>query len=86
MTWQIHEAQQRLSHVVQRALDEGPQIVTRRGEPVAVIISMDTYRRLNGGGLDFKEFLLSGPDLSLLDLGRPRDLPRDIDLSLSRGW
>jgi hypothetical protein len=30
--------------------------------------------------LDFKEFLLSGPDLRLLDLERSRELPRDIEL------
>jgi hypothetical protein len=27
---------------------------------------------------DFKEFLLSSQDLSVLDLERPKELPRDI--------
>ena len=27
-----------------------------------------------------KEFLLSGPDLSVLDLERPKEMPRNVDL------
>ncbi|MBB5077688.1 type II toxin-antitoxin system Phd/YefM family antitoxin [Nonomuraea sp. NPDC050547] len=79
-SWQLQEAKQRFSEVVRRAHDEGPQIVTRHGEDVAVIIDMAEYRRLKGGEPDFKEFLMSGPDLSDLDLTRSRDLPREVDL------
>ena len=57
--WQLQEAKQRFSEVVRRAHDEGPQIVTRHGQDVAVIIDMDEYRRLKGTEPDFKEFLLS---------------------------
>lgn len=80
MSWQIQEAKQHFSAVVRRAEQEGPQIVTRHGEEVVVILSAEEYRRLTVPQPDFKEFLLSGPDFSLLDLERPRDLPRDIDL------
>lgn len=79
-TWQLQEAKQRFSEVVRRAHDEGPQIVTRHGEDVAVILDMAEYRRIKGQEPDFKEFLLSAPDLSELDLARSRDLPREIDL------
>ncbi|MEV0200471.1 type II toxin-antitoxin system Phd/YefM family antitoxin [Nonomuraea sp. NPDC050691] len=78
--WQLQEAKQRFSEVVRRAHDEGPQIVTRHGEDVAVIIDMAEYRRLKGDEPDFKEFLLSAPDLSELDLTRSKELPREIDL------
>ncbi|MBN6052307.1 type II toxin-antitoxin system Phd/YefM family antitoxin [Nonomuraea sp. RK-328] len=78
--WQLQEAKQRFSEVVRRAHDEGPQIVTRHGEDVAVIIDMAEYRRLKGDEPDFKEFLLSAPDLSELDLTRSKDLPREVDL------
>ncbi len=80
MPWQLQEAKQRFSHVVQRALDEGPQIVTRHGEAVVVVISAEEYRRLTGAKPDFAEFLLSEPDLSCLDLERQHDMPRDVDL------
>ena len=70
--WQLQEAKQRFSEVVRRAHDEGPQIVTRHGQDVAVILDMEEYRQLKGKQPDFKEFLLSGPDLSALDLTRDK--------------
>jgi hypothetical protein len=45
-----------------------------------VVISANEFRRLTGNKPDFKDFLLSGPDLSALDLERVRDLPRDVEL------
>ncbi|MFI7439538.1 type II toxin-antitoxin system Phd/YefM family antitoxin [Nonomuraea indica] len=83
-TWQLQEAKQRFSEVVRRAHDEGPQIVTRHGEDVAVVLDMAEYRQLKGKDPDFKDFLLSGPDLSELDLVRSKGLPREIDLG--DGW
>jgi prevent-host-death family protein len=81
-SWQLQEAKQRFSEVVRKAHDEGPQIITRHGDEVAVILDMAEYRRLKGGEPDFKEFLMSGPDLSTLDLTRSRDLPREIDFGV----
>ncbi|MFI6395755.1 type II toxin-antitoxin system Phd/YefM family antitoxin [Nonomuraea sp. NPDC050540] len=82
-SWQLQEAKQRFSEVVRRAHDEGPQIVTRHGEDVAVIIDMAEYRRLKGQEPDFKKFLLEAPDWDDdLDFPRQRDLPREVDL----GW
>ena len=81
MSWQVQEAKQRFSELVQRALDEGPQFVTRRGKDAVVIVAADEYRRLAGGQPDFKAFLLSAPNLSEVDLDTPkRDLPREIEL------
>jgi prevent-host-death family protein len=80
MTWQVQEAKQRFSELLRRVEDEGPQIVTRRGEEVAVVMTADAYRKLTGDKPDFKTFLLSGPDLSELDLRRNADLPRAVEL------
>ena len=80
MPWQLQEAKQKLSQLVQRALDEGPQVVTRHGEAVVVVVSADEYRRLTGGRPDIRDFLLSAPDLSALELERAADLPREVDL------
>jgi antitoxin Phd len=79
-TWQLQEAKQKFSELVQTALNEGPQAVTRRGEKVVVVISSAEYERLKGNRMDFKEYLMSAPDLSILDeLERPKDPPREID-------
>jgi antitoxin Phd len=81
MKWQVQEAKQRFSELVQKAIDEGPQVVTRRGEEAVVVLGIDEYRRLTGRVPDFKEFLLSGPDITELQLDRnERDFPRDVEL------
>ncbi|MDP9454662.1 MAG: prevent-host-death protein [Actinobacteria bacterium] len=84
MSWQLQEAKQRFSELVRRAEREGPQVVTRHGEEVVVVVPAEEYRRMKereeGKEMDFKEFLMSGPDLSVLDLERPRELPRDVEL------
>lgn len=81
MSWQLQEAKQKFSELVRKAQDEGPQTVTRNGEEVVVIIPAEEYRRLTGDKQSFKEFLMSAPDLSVLDLQRTTDFPREIDLS-----
>lgn len=80
MAWQVQEAKQKFSALVQRAIDDGPQVVTRRGEEVVVVLSAREYRRLRGGVPDFKEFLLSGPDLSELEIGRDSMPTRRVEL------
>jgi prevent-host-death family protein len=79
MTWQLQTAKQKFSELVERALADGPQIVTRRGREVAVVLSMDEYRRLRDGEPDFKRFLLDGPGLDGLELERSREPARKID-------
>ena len=80
MRWQLQEAKQKLSEVIEKALQEGPQVVTRRGEEVVVILSMKEFQRLREPRPDFKAFLLGGPDLGTLPLERSRELPREPDL------
>jgi prevent-host-death family protein len=82
MNWQVQEAKQRFSELVRRTLEEGPQVVTRHGEEVVVVVAADEYRRSQPPARDFKEFLLSGPDLSQLDLTREPDYPREIDFGI----
>ncbi|CAN5750047.1 hypothetical protein BH24ACT22_BH24ACT22_10040 [soil metagenome] len=81
MPWQLQEAKQKFSELVRRTVEDGPQTVTRHGEEVVVIIPAEEYRKLIGDKPDFKEFLMNGPDLSVLDLERPREFPREVDLS-----
>jgi prevent-host-death family protein len=80
VSWQSQEAKQKFSELVRRALEDGPQVVTRRGEEVVVVVPAEEFRRLTGDKPDFKEFLMSAPDLSVLDLERQKELPRDIEL------
>lgn len=47
MDWQLADAKNRLSEVVNRALTEGPQRIERRGDRV-VVLSEAEYDRLTG--------------------------------------
>lgn len=44
--WQLQEAKNKFSKVVQEAVDSGPQVITRRGTEVAIILSMAEHRQL----------------------------------------
>jgi prevent-host-death family protein len=79
MTWKLAEAKNRLTEVVNRALTEGPQTITRRNDAV-VVISAKKYEELTGKRPSFKEFLLQGPSFEGLDLTRDRSPMRDVDL------
>lgn len=78
MTWNLAEAKNRLSEVVNLALREGPQTITRRNDAV-VLISAERYAELTGPRQSFKDFLLSGPSLEGLDLDRDRSPMRDVE-------
>lgn len=80
MRWQMQTAKQKLSEVVDAALRDGPQFITRHGKDVAVVVSIDEYRKLHGKD-DFKEYLLSGPPyFDDLPLERSQEVSRTIDL------
>ena len=60
-TWQLQEAKQRFSEVVRAAEAGEPQIITRHGQDVAVIIEYEGYRELTREPRDLKKFLESSP-------------------------
>jgi prevent-host-death family protein len=62
MAWQLQEAKAKFSQLVQKALDEGPQTVTRHGKEVAVLLSADDYKKLQARRPGLLEVLMSGPE------------------------
>jgi len=54
-----------------RAADEGPVIITDRGEPAYVLLSHDAYRRLAGGGPTIRT-LLEQPGAEEIEFDPPR--------------
>jgi len=77
-TWKLQDAKARFSEVVDRALRDGPQIVTRHGENAVVVVAYRDFVESEPAE-DFKTFLLAVPKLEL-DLDRPRHLPRKLKL------
>lgn len=69
--WQLQDAKNRFSEVVEKAVQGGPQIVTRRGVETAVVISMEEYKRLTRPRTDLVEFFRRFPLAGIaLDLER----------------
>lgn len=77
MSWQLAEAKNKLSEVMNQALEQGPQRIRRRDETV-VMVSEAEYDRLTGERSSLKDFLLSGPDLSELDPTRDPAAMREV--------
>ncbi len=44
--WQLQTAKNKFSEVVEQAIQHGPQVITRRGNEVAVVLSYADYRKL----------------------------------------
>ena len=79
--WKLQDAKNCLSEVIEKAATEGPQTVTKRGEPTAVIVSFSDYQKLTKPALSLVEFLAESPLKGVtLDLERNKDMPRDVEL------
>jgi len=77
--WQVQDAKQRFSELIRTARTDGPQVVTRHGEEIAVVIDIADYRHLTGETAEFKDYLQSGPDFGDLSLVRSGERPQIID-------
>jgi prevent-host-death family protein len=45
-TWALQDAKNRFSEVVDRAMEDGPQLVTRHGREAVVVVSAAEYRKM----------------------------------------
>lgn len=79
MDWNLADAKNRFSEVVNLALTVGPQRVRRRKDTVVVIAAED-FERLVGQRPSFKEYLAQGESFEGLILERDRSPGRDVSL------
>ncbi len=80
MPWQVQEAKQRLSELL-RAAEAEPQVITRHGEDVAVVVDIARWRRLTGVEVELADYLRHGPTVDDLDLRRADDGPREAEVA-----
>ena len=77
--WQLQDAKARFSRVVDLAMSDGPQIITRRGKDAVIIIDAQDYARRKKPRQSLVEFLRASPLGGIdLQLDRSKDTPRDI--------
>jgi prevent-host-death family protein len=87
--WQLQEAKQRFSEVIRAVERDGPQVITRHGEDVAVIIDIAEWHKLTTPAADLKDLLLGSPpfeddSIAILDeieAERKQDFGRSIDIA-----
>jgi prevent-host-death family protein len=79
--WQLQDAKNRFSELVETALRTGPQVVTRRGADAVVVVPFDTYRELTRPKGSLLAFFASSPLRGAgLDLTRDADTGRSVRL------
>jgi prevent-host-death family protein len=89
--WNIVETKAKLSEVLKRANIE-PQIIENRGEPIAVILSMEEFNRLsqiageNKKSATMKDFLRLSKNLSkkIQEEGTELNLPNRNDRKMPK--
>jgi antitoxin Phd len=62
-SWPVQDAKSRFSELLDTCLNEGPQVVTRRGAETAVLVPMAEWKRLNNNARpSLKALLLTDDD------------------------
>jgi prevent-host-death family protein len=80
-TWSVAEAKARLSELLDRAINDGPQAITRRGRQVAIVVSADEWHQKSSRSGSLAEFFATSPLRdSGLEIDRPSAPERDAAL------
>ncbi len=81
MSHNVKEAKNNLSNLIRLAEKGQPQVIRRHERDVAVVVSIDDWKKMGGKQESLLEFFQrSGLDAILPYLDdRPNDLPREID-------
>jgi prevent-host-death family protein len=78
-TWQIKDARANFSALVDKAISDGPQIVTRNGKNAVVVVSIEEWTRRERRDGDLAEFFANSPlREDGLEIERQRDYPSEI--------
>ncbi len=79
MSHNVKEAKNNLSSLIRLAEKGEPQIIRRNEKEVAVVVSIEDWKRLNGKKTSLVELLRSSPLVGEeLDLTRQEDYPREF--------
>ena len=77
--WQLQEAKNKLSQVIDEAITRGPQIITRRGVETAIVLSYAEYRRVLARHEKLADFFRESPLVGIdLDLTRDASAARQV--------
>ncbi len=80
-SWTVAEAKAKFSEIIQRAMSEGPQTITRKGRTAAVVVGAEEWQRKTQRVGNLAEFFATSPLRgSSLKVRRLKNRPRKINL------
>jgi prevent-host-death family protein len=79
--WTVAKAKAHLSQVIDQALSNGPQAITRNGRSAVVVVSVEEWERKTKRKGNLADFFAESPlRNSGLVIKRDPEKPREIDL------
>ena len=79
--WTVAEAKAKFSEIIERALSDGPQTITRNGRTTAVVVGAEEWQRKTKRVGNLAEFFAESPlRESGLKIRRLNERPRKINL------
>jgi prevent-host-death family protein len=76
--WQLQEAKNKFNKVVDNAIHDGPHLITKHGTEVAVVLSVEEYRKLTVSRKKLSDFFQESPlPGTELDLARDKSAIRN---------
>ena len=79
--WTVAEAKAKFSEIIERAVSEGPQTITRNGRTTAVVVGAEEWQRKTKRVGNLAEFFAASPLRgSGLKVRRLKERSRKIDL------
>ncbi|MCU7939607.1 MAG: type II toxin-antitoxin system Phd/YefM family antitoxin [gamma proteobacterium symbiont of Bathyaustriella thionipta] len=80
-TWQLQDAKSKFSQLVESAMADEPQIVTKHGHNAVVVLSYKEYEAMTKPKISLVNFFRDSPLAGVeLDISRNNDFPREIEL------
>ncbi len=79
--WQLQEAKNKFSKLVEKAQQEGPQFVTKHGKESVVVLSVEAYKKIIKPKSNLFQFIQTSPlSKKLISIERDKSPGRDIEL------
>ncbi len=79
--WQLQEAKNKFSSLVNQAQKIGPQIVTKHGQVAVIVISAEEYNKLTKPKKNIVQFFQGSPLAQAeISFERSKEKPREIIL------
>ena len=79
--WQLQDAKNKFSNLVNSARENGPQIVTKHGREAVVVLTFEDYQKLAKPKTDLVMFFQNSPLAKTgMKISRNKDFPRDVEI------